>query len=112
MFCELFSLFVCFNKCNSVNDLIIYLLCYLNCFVLPVKITLPRNPTDWGSTVQELGEHLKCGPPDFPARYAPPVSGELPGGSPVCTNLNLNIQIFMTVKLCCWVTSSVHFEGP
>ena len=46
------------------------------------NITLPREPTDWGSAAQRTGEYFKCGPSEFSARYAPPVTGELPGGSP------------------------------
>jgi hypothetical protein len=82
MFCELFALFAYFNQCNSVNDFIIYLLCYLSCFVPPVEIPFHGTRPIGGSTAQELGRYFQCEPPDFPARYAPPVSVELPGGSP------------------------------
>ena len=48
--------------------------------MLPVIITLPRHPTGWVSVAQELGEHLKCDPPDFLPRYASPVCGKASWG--------------------------------
>jgi len=79
MFCKVRFFLVCFDLCNSVCDFVKYVLCWLSCFVSFANITLPRDPTDWGSTAQRTGEYLKCGPSDFSASYAPRASGELPG---------------------------------
>ena len=72
---------LCVNLRNSACDFVIYVLCWLSCFVSFAKITLPLDPTDWGSTAQSTGEYLKCGPSDFSASYATRASGELLGGS-------------------------------
>jgi len=83
MFYELFSLFVLLILCNSLSVLLIYLLHCLTYIVFLVKLPFHKTQPLGARLLKGLVDIQRCGPPDFPARYAPPVRGKLPGGSSI-----------------------------